>query len=97
MSITISRQKKTQTNIHNNKKCFQTDPSITTIAKQRPSSSFNFQKTNEVMKIISQLNTTKTCQNADTPTKIIKLNKDIFARFISRTSTTVLMKVIFDM
>ena len=35
------------------------------------------------MKIISQLNTAKTCQNADTPTKIIKLNKDIFAKFIS--------------
>ena len=35
------------------------------------------------MKIISQLNTAKACQNADTPTKIIKLNKDIFAKFIS--------------
>ena len=35
------------------------------------------------MKIISQLNTAKTCQNADTPTKIIKLNKDIFEKFIS--------------
>ena len=32
---------------------------------------------------ISQLYTAKTCQNADTPTKIIKLNKDIFAKFIS--------------
>ena len=66
-------------------KCFETHPSITTITKQCLSSSFNFQKTNanEVMKIISQLNTAKTCQNADTPTKIIKLNKDIFAKFIS--------------
>ena len=66
-------------------KCFETHPNITTRTKQCLSSSFNFQKTNtnEVMKIISQLNTAKTCQNADTPTKIIKLNKDIFAKFIS--------------
>ena len=35
------------------------------------------------MKIISQLNTAKPCQNADTPNKIIKLNKDIFAKFLS--------------
>ena len=34
------------------------------------------------MNIISQLNTAKTCQNADTPTKITKL-KDIFAKFVS--------------
>ena len=66
-------------------KCFETHPNIRTITKQCLSSSFNFQKTNanEVMKIISQLNTTKICQNADTPTKIIKPNKDIFAKFIS--------------
>ena len=35
------------------------------------------------MNIISQLNTEKTCQDADTPSKIIKLTKDIFAKFIS--------------
>ena len=35
------------------------------------------------MKIISQLNAAKTCQNADIPSKIIKLNKDIFAKFIN--------------
>ena len=66
-------------------RCFETHPSITTITKQCLSPSFNFQKTNpnEVMKIISQLNTAKTCQNADTPTKILKLNKDIFEKFIS--------------
>ena len=34
------------------------------------------------MNIISQLNTAKTCQNADTPTKITKL-KDILAKFVS--------------
>ena len=69
-------------------KCFETHPSIATITKPFLSSSFNFQKTNanEVMKIISQINTAKTCQNADTPTKIIKLNKYIFAKFISNNS-----------
>ena len=35
------------------------------------------------MKIISQLNTANICQNSDTPTKIIKLNNDISAKFIS--------------
>ena len=30
------------------------------------------------MKIISQFNTAKTCQNADTPTKIINLIKIFF-------------------
>ena len=35
------------------------------------------------MKIISQLNTANICQNSDTPTKITKLNNDIFAKFIS--------------
>ena len=49
------------------------------------------------MKIINQLNTAKTCQNADTPTKIIKLNKDIFQNLSVITSTTVLMKVSFHM
>ena len=66
-------------------KYFETHPCITTITKQCLSSSFNVQKTNanEVMNIINQLNTAKTCQNVDTPTKIIKLNKDIFAKLIS--------------
>ena len=66
-------------------KCFETHPSTTTITKQCLSSGFNFQKTNpnEVMKIMSQVNRAKTCQNAETPTKIINLNKDSFAKFIS--------------
>ena len=66
-------------------KCFKAHPSITIITKQCLSSCFNFQETNanEVMNIISQLNTATTCQTADTPTKIIKLTKDIFAKFIS--------------
>ena len=66
-------------------KSFRTHPSITTITNQYLISGFNFQKAkaNDVMKIISQLIMAKTCQKADTPTKIIKLNEDIFAKFIS--------------
>ena len=75
MAITILRQKNANKDPQQIK-CFERHRSITTIAKQCLSSSFNFQKTNanEVMKTISQLNTAKTCQNADTHTKTIKLN-----------------------
>ena len=38
---------------------------------------------NEVSKIIDNLNVKKTWQNSDIPTKIIKVNKDIIASFIS--------------
>ena len=43
------------------------------------------------MDIIGQLNTAKTCQNADTPTKIIKLTKDIFAKFIGNNFNPCIM------
>ena len=48
-------------------------------------SNFHFRKTscNEVEKIISNLNIKKSCQQGDTPTKIIKLNKDLIAKFIA--------------
>ena len=64
-------------------KCLELHSSITTINKQCLSSNFNFQKTNanEVMKIISHLNTVKTRQNADTPTKIINLKYTVKAHF----------------
>ena len=35
------------------------------------------------MKVINNLNVAKTCQVNDIPTKIIKMNKDIFANFIT--------------
>ena len=48
-------------------------------------STFSFRKTNskEVTKIIDHLNIKKACQSSDISTKIIKLNKDIVATFIS--------------
>ena len=35
------------------------------------------------MKVINNLNVAKTCQVNDIPTKVIKINKDIFANFIT--------------
>ena len=48
-------------------------------------SRFSFRKTNsdEVSKIIDNLNTKKACQNSDIPAKITKPNKDIIASLIS--------------
>ena len=36
-----------------------------------------------VMKVINHLNVAKTCQVNDIPTIVIKINKDIFANFIT--------------
>ena len=48
-------------------------------------STFSFENTytDEVMKVINNLNVAKTCQVNDIPTKVIKMNKDIFANFIT--------------
>ena len=35
------------------------------------------------MKVINNLNVAKSCQMNDIPTKVIKINKDIFANFIT--------------
>ena len=45
---------------------------------------FNFKNTNEneVHKITKSLNVRKTCKGIDIPTKIIKLNIDLFSSFI---------------
>ena len=54
------------------------------IKKNINPSEFNFRKVNqkEVENVISNLNTEKAIQSNDIPTKIIKLNKDIFSNFI---------------
>ena len=38
---------------------------------------------NVVMKVVNNLNVAKTCQVNDIPTKVIKMNKDIFANFVT--------------
>ena len=83
--ITAKKNQKNANKYLQQMKCFETHPSITTINKQCLSCNFHIQKANanEVMKIISQLNTAKTYQNADPSTKIIKVNNNSFAKFIS--------------
>ena len=60
-------------------------PSTERIKNSSCNTTFNLRKnySNEISKIIDNLNIKKTWQNSDIPTKIIKLNKDIIASFIS--------------
>ena len=63
---------------------FQNQPSIVKIKQRVFNSIFSFRNTNknEVYKIIKNLNVRKICQGSDTPTKVIKLNIDLFNSFI---------------
>ena len=63
---------------------FEKHPSILNIKKRNLDSVFSFRKTTQekVSKFIRDLNTKKSCQTSDTPTKIIKLNSDIFSNLI---------------
>ena len=63
---------------------FEKYPSILNIKKRKLNSLFSFRKTTqeEVSKVIRNLNTKKSCYTSDTPTKIIKLNFDIFSNLI---------------
>ena len=63
---------------------FEKHPSILNIKKRNLDSVFSFRKTTqeEVSKVIRDLNTKKGCQTSDPPTKIIKLNSDIFSNMI---------------
>ena len=60
-------------------------PSTERIKNSSCNTTFNLRKnySNEISKVIDNLNIKKTWQNSDIPTKIIKLNKDIIASFIS--------------
>ena len=63
---------------------FQNHPSVANIKQREFNSIFSFKNTNEneVRKIIKNLNVHKTCQGSDIPTKIIKINIDLFSSFI---------------
>ena len=65
-------------------KSFGKQTSIVKIKAKALDSTFHFRKTtcNEVEKIISNLDIKKSWQQEDIPTKIIKLNKDLIAKFI---------------
>ena len=58
--------------------------SILNIKKKNLDLVFSFKKTTqaEVLKVNQDLNTKKSCQVSDTPTKIIKLHSDIFSNLI---------------
>ena len=64
---------------------FKNHPSIKNIKRKKFSSTFSFENTytDVVMKVINNLNVAKSCQINDIPTKVIKMNKDIFANFIT--------------
>ena len=66
-------------------KSFKKHPSIVKIKTKSLDSTFHFRETscNEVEKITSNLYIKKSFQQEDAPTKIIKLNKDLIAKFIA--------------
>ena len=59
-------------------------PVFSILKKRKLDSVFSFRKTThkEVLKVIQDLNPNKSCQTSDTPTKIIKLNSDVFSNLI---------------
>ena len=65
---------------------FEKHPSVTNIKNKDSESIFCFKETTpeEVVKVICNLNIRKSCQITDIPTKVIKLNLDILAKFIYR-------------
>ena len=74
-------------------------PSVVNINNKNFESTFSFKKTTleEVVKVIRNLNIRKSCQTADIPTKIIKLNSDNLAKFIYKHSAAVFIEVNFQM
>ena len=60
-------------------------PSIKNIKSKKFNSTFSFENTytDVVMKGINNLNVAKSCQINDIPTKVMKMNKGIFANFIT--------------
>ena len=63
---------------------FQNHPSVVNMKQREFNSTFTFKTTNEneVRKVIKNLNVRKSCQGGDIPTKIMKLNIDLFSSFI---------------
>ena len=64
---------------------FKSHPSIKNIKSKKLNLTFSFENTytDIVMKMSNNLNVAKTYQVNDIPTKVIKLNKNIFANFIN--------------
>ena len=68
-----------------NLKAFENHTSVKNIKSKKFNSTFSFENTytDVVMKVINNLIVAKSCQINDIPTKVIKMNKDIFANFIT--------------
>ena len=64
---------------------FKNQPSIKNIKSKKFNSTFSFENTynDVVMKVINNLNLSKTCQVNNIPTMVIRMNKYIFANFIT--------------
>ena len=64
---------------------FENHPSIKNIKSKKFNSTFSFENTytDIVMKVINNFSIAKSCQTNDVPAKVIKMNKDIFANFIT--------------
>ena len=64
---------------------FDNHPSIKNIKSKKFNSTFLFENiyTDVLMKVINNLNVANSCQMNDIPTKVIEINKDIFANFIT--------------
>ena len=64
---------------------YKNHPSINNMKRKKFNSTFSFENTytDEVMKVINNLNVARTCQVNDISTKVIKTNKDIFDNFIT--------------
>ena len=76
---------------------FDQHPSIINIKKKKFDSVLNFIKTSstEVKKVINNLSIVKACQKDDIPTKVLKMNKDIFAGFIAKDFSNCVDKGVF--
>ena len=64
---------------------FKNHTSIKNIQSKKFNSTFPLENTytDVVMKVINNLDVAKTCQVNDIPTKVIKMNEDIFDNFIT--------------
>ena len=78
-------------------KLFDQHPSIINIKKKKFDSVLNFKKTGstEVEKAINNLSIVKAYQKDDIPTKVIKMNKDIFAGFKAKDFNKCVDKCVF--
>ena len=79
-------------------KIFDQHSSIINIKKKTFDPALSFKKTSstEVEKVINYLSIVKDCQKDDIPTKVIKMNKDIFAGFIANDLNNCANKGVFS-